>query len=71
MKVIVYSTPVCPKCKVLKAKLERKGINYIEEHSIEKMQELGIDVVPCLQIDEGPLMNFGEANKWVNEQEEK
>lgn len=71
MKVIVYSTPICPKCKILKTKLDRKGIDYIEEHSIEKMQELGIDVVPCLQIGEGPLMNFSEANKWVNEQEEK
>ena len=71
MKVIVYSTPACPKCKILKAKLDKKGISYIEEHSIEKMQELGIDAVPCLQIDEGLLMNFGEANKWVNEQEEK
>lgn len=71
MNIIVYSTPICPRCKVLKAKLERKGIEFTEEHNVEKMQELGITSVPCLQVDDGKLMDFSEANNWVNSQEGK
>ena len=70
MEVIVYSTLTCPKCKVLKAKLDRKGIVYTEEHDIDKMKELGIMSVPYLQIDGGRPMDFAEANKWVNSQED-
>lgn len=69
MEIVIYSTPICPRCKVLKAKLEKKGINYIEEQNIEKMRELGIDSVPFLQVDGSSLMDFSEANKWINEQE--
>ena len=71
MNIIVYSTPICPRCKVLKAKLERKGIEFTEEHNVEKMQELGITSVPCLQVDGGELMDFSKANNWVNSQEDK
>ena len=69
MKVVIYSTLICPRCKVLKTKLERKGIDFIEEHDINKMQDLGITSVPYLQIDDGALMNFSEANNWINAQE--
>ena len=69
MEVIVYSTPTCPKCKVLKTKLDKKGILYTENQDIDKMNELGIMSVPYLQIDGGRPMDFAEANKWVNSQE--
>ena len=70
MAVIVYSTPTCPKCKVLKSKLQRKNIEYSEEQNIEVMQELGIMSVPCLRVDD-ELMDFVKANAWVNQQEDK
>ena len=69
MEVIVYSTPICPKCKVLKTKLDKKGILYTENQDIDKMNELGIMSVPYLQINGGRPMDFAEANKWVNSQE--
>lgn len=70
MEVVVYSFPTCPKCKVLKSKLQRKNINYTEIQDIEKMQELGISSVPYLQVND-ELMDFTKANAWVNEQEDK
>lgn len=69
MNVILYSTQFCPRCKVLKSKLEAKNIEYKEENDVNKMQELGISFIPCIQIDNGKIMEFSEANKWVNEQE--
>ena len=38
MKVILYSTG-CPKCRVLKTKLDKKNINYIENNDVEEMIE--------------------------------
>lgn len=41
--VILYSTG-CPRCSVLKKKLEEKGINYTENNSVDEMLALGISV---------------------------
>ena len=68
MDVILYSTG-CPKCKVLEKKLTDKNIPYYEENSIDVMESLGICQVPMLFAD-GKLMDFSEANKWVNESED-
>lgn len=62
--VILYSTG-CPRCDVLKDKLESKGVVYKENNSVEEMTALGIDEVPILSID-GKLHNFKEAVEWVN-----
>ena len=61
----LYSTG-CPKCKVLKMKLEQKGIEFTECNDTDKMQELGISTVPMLQVDDGEIMNFTSAVAYVN-----
>lgn len=66
MKVILYSTG-CPKCRVLKTKLDKKNINYIENNNVEEMLELGFDLLPVLKVD-NDIMNFTEANDWINKQ---
>ena len=66
MKVILYSTG-CPKCRVLKTKLDKKNINYIENNDVEEMIELGFDLLPVLKVD-NDIMNFTEANDWNNKQ---
>lgn len=65
MSIILYSTG-CPKCKVLKSKLEEKGIEFVENNSVEKMTELGITQVPVLSVC-GALLDFKKAVTWVNE----
>ena len=64
MEVILYSTH-CPRCEVLEEKLRRKGIKYIEENSVEVMQEKGIMSVPVLEYN-GELFDFGKAVKLIN-----
>ena len=66
MKVILYSTG-CPKCRVLKTKLDKKNINYIENNDVEEMLELGFDLLPVLKVD-NDILNFTEANDWINKQ---
>ena len=64
MRIILYSTG-CPKCKVLKSKLEEKNIEFVENNSVEEMTGLGITQVPVLSVD-GVLFDFKQAVTWVN-----
>lgn len=63
--IVLYSTG-CPKCDVLKSKLNAKQVPYEEITSVADMLELGITQVPVLGID-GQLLEFAEANKWLNQ----
>lgn len=68
MEVIFYSTN-CPKCKILEKKLTEKNIKFTKNNNVVEMTELGIDQVPVLSIN-GSLLNFVEANKWINERKD-
>ena len=65
--MIVLHTTHCPKCKILKKKLNSKEIKYEENSNTDLMVKMGIDILPVLEID-GKLLDFIEAVKWVNEQ---
>lgn len=62
----LYAT-ACPKCEVLKSKLDAKGINYETITGAKAIQELGYMSAPLLEVD-GEVLEFGEANAWVNKQ---
>lgn len=64
MNVVLYSTG-CPKCSVLKKKLEANEIEYQESNDVDEMLGLGISQVPVLSVD-GELLSFVEANEWIN-----
>ena len=71
-KVIVYSTPTCTYCIILKRYLQEKNIDYEEvdvsadmeaqEKMIEKTGQMG---VPVVEIDEKVIIGFnkGEIDK--------
>lgn len=63
MEVIFYSTN-CPKCKVLKAKMNQKGIEYKEINDVDFILSKGIKSAPAIEID-GKIMDFSESVKWV------
>ena len=63
-KCILYSTG-CPKCKVLKSKLDGKNIDYIIVDDIDEIMSKGIETVPVLEIN-GEMMNFKSAVDYVN-----
>ncbi len=62
----MYSTG-CPKCNVLKSKLDEKGVQFVVNSSTDEMVKLGITQVPMLKVD-GELFGFKEAVEWVNRQ---
>ncbi len=64
-KVILYTTPTCAFCSVVKKYFEDKGIEYQEvdvsedEEGLEKMQEkTGQMSVPVILIDEEAVVGF-------------
>ena len=65
ISVILYSTG-CPKCSILKKKLDEKNIPYDTVSDVDYMVALGIEQVPVLSVN-GDIMEFTQAIKWVNE----
>ena len=67
MDIIFYTTH-CPRCRVLKAKLDEKQVTYTECDDIDKMMALGLRTSPALGID-GKIMDFSAAIKWLRDLE--
>ena len=65
--IILYSTG-CPKCRILKKKMDEKGIKYIVCTDMERMIELGFTEVPVLEV-KGKRFGFAEAVNWINQYE--
>ena len=66
--VTLYSTG-CPKCNVLKQKLDEKGIQYEVSSDTDKMMELGFMAAPVLQVGE-EYMDFSKAIQWLRTEAE-
>lgn len=64
MNVVLYSTG-CPRCKILKSKLDKKGITYSVVDDVDKMLSMGMTTMPVLEVD-GVRMSFKEAINWIN-----
>ena len=70
MKITLWSTN-CPKCNVIKKKLEQKGIKFDLVEDTDKVLEFGklnkVMSAPILVIDD-QIMDFKAANDWINRQ---
>ena len=64
--VILYEHG-CPRCKVLKMKLDKSGIKYEDVTDIEVMKAKGFAEAPKLEVD-GVVMGFKDAVDWLKEQ---
>ena len=69
MNIILYKTATCPQCKVVKTKLENKGLSYTEELDADVMAARGVDSIPTLEIDGEKITNLRQMCKWVDAQE--
>ena len=62
--IILYSNN-CPRCKILKKKLNDNKINYEIIDDVDTMIDKGLSTVPVLEIN-GRMLDFKEAVEWVN-----
>ena len=65
MGIVLYSTG-CPKCNVLKKKLDMAKIEYEICDDVDTMEQKGFMSAPMLEVD-GYAMDFGLAVKWIAE----
>ena len=65
-KVILYEHG-CPKCKILKMKLDKSGVQYETVNDVEVMKEKGFNEAPKLEVN-GEIMGFKEAMEWLRGQ---
>ena len=65
-KVILYEHG-CPRCKILKTKLEQKGIKYDNVTDVEVMKSMGFTEAPKLEVN-GVVLNFKQAIEWLKGQ---
>lgn len=63
--ITLYSNG-CPKCKVIKSKLESKNIVFEETDDTQRIILEGYKTFPVLEVD-GQFMDFVSANNWVNQ----
>jgi glutaredoxin len=64
--VILYEHG-CPRCKVLKSKLDQKGIKYENISDVEVMKTKGFTEAPKLEVN-GVVYDFKEATEWIKGQ---
>ena len=64
MKITFYTTD-CPKCEMLKSKLDAKNISYEICKDIDVMTSKGLKSAPALEVD-NTIYNFKEAIKFIN-----
>ena len=59
----------CPACQVLEKKLDLKNLSYEKIYDEKIHDEKKVVNFPVLELDNGELLNFSEAVKWVNSKE--
>lgn len=69
MNIILYKSLTCPQCKVIQAKLDKKGIAYEMITDVDVMTARGIKGIPTLEVDGERITKLTDINKWVNAQE--
>ena len=64
-KMVLYTTG-CPKCRIREKKLSDKGIGFEKCDDREVMSSLGMVSLPMLRLDDGRMLGYFEAVKYVN-----
>ena len=65
MEEIIYFGNGCPKCEILKKKLEDKEVKY-KNGELQEIIDAGFRNVPVLRIN-NEYLDFSKAIKWINE----
>lgn len=62
---VIFYTTGCPKCAVLKKKMDQKQLSYRTVSSMDEMLAAGLKAAPALRVN-GELLDYATAVNWVN-----
>lgn len=63
--IIVYTSPTCGKCRMLKTRLQQKGINFIEKTDYEELSANGINELPVVILN-GKFLKFEDIMRYIS-----
>lgn len=65
--IVLYSNN-CPKCKIIKDKLDTKKIKYTLVDDEKILLEKGFDFMPVLEVDGQLMTSMMNINDYINKQ---
>ena len=73
MNIVLYKSTTCPQCKVVKMKLDKKGLAYTEmltdNMTPAELAAADIKGIPTMFVDGEKMSNLREMTKWIDAQE--
>ena len=66
--IVLYTTKTCPKCSIVKAKMDSKNIEYTIVDDELTLEDKGYDLFPVLEVNGQVMTNMLEINTWINRQ---
>lgn len=73
MNIVLYKSTTCPQCRVVKMKLDKKGLTYEEKLTDEmtpaELAEVDVKSIPTMFVDGEKMTNQREMCKWIDAQE--
>ena len=73
MNIVLYKSTTCPQCKVVKMKLDRKGLPYteklIDDMTPAELAEADVKGIPTMFVDGEKMTNQRLMCKWIDSQE--
>jgi glutaredoxin len=73
MNIILYKSATCPQCKVVKMKLDKKGLTYeerlVDNMTTDELLSAGVKGIPTLFVNDEKMTNQREMCKWIDAQE--
>ena len=66
--IVLYTTKTCPKCGIVKKKLDNKKIEYtlVDDESI--LVSKGYDLLPVMEVDGKVINSMIEINNFIEQQ---
>ena len=66
--IVLYTTSTCPKCGVIKSKLDAKNIKYtlVDDENIHKQK--GYTLFPVMEVDNEVMTSMIDINNFINQQ---
>lgn len=65
--IIIYSSPSCPQCKMIKMQLKAQGLEYTEVQDVDVITSMGIRKLPTLEVNGERLVGAQKALAWIKE----
>lgn len=65
--IVLYTTKTCPKCGIVKDKLNQKKIKYTVVEDEGVLVTKGYDLLPVLEVDDRVITSMMEINEFINQ----